>query len=229
MDSLVSHPPHVTVPLFGSEPIYVITGWDGRRRCGRRRCRRGAGLALLIRLPDAGGYAAYLLPTMLLIGGFGLAFPAMITLAMSAASAGDAGVTSGVVNTAQQVGAALGVAVLSTLATARAGHLAAAGVAAPAALTSGYRLAFAVGAGLAFTALLVAIVAFLPVRQPRQRRPRGDGDTGRPGRPQLGASRPSGIAGSPGHDSDVSGRPLPAGGSSTAAFFEGMNGWMTKS
>jgi len=121
-----------------------------------------AGLALLIRVPVSGGYPAYLLPTMLLVGGFGLAFPAMITLAMSAASASDAGVTSGLVNTTQQVGAALGVAVLSTLAAARTGRLAAGGTAVPEALTQGYRLAFGVGAGLAITALLVAVVAFLP-------------------------------------------------------------------
>ena len=44
-----------------------------------------AGFALLTRLPVAGTYAANLLPTMLLTGGFGLAFPAMITLAMSRA------------------------------------------------------------------------------------------------------------------------------------------------
>ncbi len=121
-----------------------------------------AGLALLIRLPAAGGYAANLLPTMLLIGGFGLAFPAMITLAMSAASASDAGVTSGLVNTTQQVGAALGVAVLSTLAASRATRLLTAGAGTRTALTEGYRLAFGVGAGLALTAVLIAAVAFLP-------------------------------------------------------------------
>jgi EmrB/QacA subfamily drug resistance transporter len=121
-----------------------------------------AGLALLVRVPVSGGYPAYLLPTMLLVGGFGLAFPAMITLAMSAASASDAGVTSGLVNTTQQVGAALGVAVLSTLAAARTGSQVAGGTATLEALTAGYRLAFGVGAGLAIAALLVAVVAFLP-------------------------------------------------------------------
>ncbi len=64
-----------------------------------------AGFALLTRLPVAGSYPRDLLPTMLLIGGFGLAFPAMITLAMSGAA--DSGVASGLVNTTQQVGAAL--------------------------------------------------------------------------------------------------------------------------
>jgi predicted MFS family arabinose efflux permease len=125
-----------------------------------------AGLGLLTGLPAAGGYAANLLPTMLLVGGFGLAFPAMITLAMSAASATDAGVTSGLVNTTQQVGAALGVAVLSTLAAARAGHLAP-GETASAALTQGYRLAFSAGTGLAVAAIAVAVFGlFLTGRRP---------------------------------------------------------------
>ena len=126
-----------------------------------------AGLALLIRLPVSGGYAANLLPTMLLVGGFGLAFPAMITLAMSAASDSDAGVTSGLVNTTQQAGAALGVAVLSTLAASRSAHLLAAGAGPRAALTEGYRLAFGVGAALALAALLVAFAAFLSATRRR--------------------------------------------------------------
>jgi predicted MFS family arabinose efflux permease len=121
-----------------------------------------AGLALLLRLPVAGGYAAYLLPTMVLIGGFGVAFPAMITLAMSAASSSDAGVISGLVNTVQQVSAALGVAVLGTLAAAHTAHLAAGGMAVAAALTGGYRLAFGTGAGLVLAAAGVAAVAFRP-------------------------------------------------------------------
>jgi MFS family permease len=105
---------------------------------------------------------------MLLVGGFGLAFPAMITLAMSAASASDAGVTSGLVNTTQQVGAALGVAVLSTLAAARTGRLVAHGEGMRAALTEGYRLAFGVGTGLALAALLIALVALLPAAKRRR-------------------------------------------------------------
>jgi MFS family permease len=126
-----------------------------------------AGFALLTLIPatgSAGTYPLHLLPTMLLTGGFGLAFPAMITLAMSGAPDADAGVASGLVNTTQQVGAALGVAVLSTLAASRAGHLLAAGHPAASALTGGYHLAFAVGAGLAATALVVAALALRPTR-----------------------------------------------------------------
>ena len=135
-----------------------------------------AGFALLTQLPVAGSsgvfgsYPLHLLPTMLLTGGFGLAFPAMITLAMSGASGADAGVASGLVNTTQQVGAALGVAVLSTLAASRTGRLLAAGRPAAAALTGGYHMAFGVGAGLAATALVLAAVVLRPsvtVRRPR--------------------------------------------------------------
>ena len=137
----------------------------------------GAGLALMTRAPASGGggdagYAGYLLPTMVLVGGFGLAFPALITLAMSPvsgspsvsgspvsaapASEDDAGVAAGLVSTTQQVGAAVGVAVLSTLAAARSGRLLAARVPAPAALTAGYRLAFGIGAVLVAVAVLIA-------------------------------------------------------------------------
>jgi EmrB/QacA subfamily drug resistance transporter len=141
----------------------------------------GAGLALMTRAPASGGggvagYAGYLLPTMVLVGGFGLAFPALITLAMSPvsgspvsgspvsgspvsaapASEDDAGVAAGLVSTTQQVGAAVGVAVLSTLAAARSGRLLAARVPAPAALTAGYHLAFGIGAVLVAVAVLIA-------------------------------------------------------------------------
>ena len=116
------------------------------------------GLALLTRLPVAGSYPVHLLPTMLLLGGFGLAFPAMITLAMSGVPDADTGVASGLVNTTQQVGAALGVAALSTVAASRAGHLIAAGRPAADALTGGYHVAFGTGAGLAAAALVLAAV-----------------------------------------------------------------------
>ena len=131
-----------------------------------------AGFALLTGLPAAGSYPVHLLPTMLLVGGFGLAFPAMITLAMSGASDTDAGVASGLVNTTQQVGAALGVAVLSTLAASRTGHLLAAGRPAAEALTGGYQVAFGTGAGLAAAALVLAAVVLRPAGSRRSTRSR---------------------------------------------------------
>ena len=98
------------------------------------------------------------LPVMLLLGtGAGLCFPALMTLAMSGATQEDAGLASGLVNTTLQVGGALGLAVLATLSTTRADGLLADGERTASALTSGYHLAFAIGAGLLVAAIAVAV------------------------------------------------------------------------
>ena len=114
-------------------------------------------LGLLTRLPAHADYVVHLLPTMLLIGGFGLATSALTALGMSGAAPRDAGVASGLFNTTQQVGAVLGVAVLSTLAAARTERLGAAGQDAAAALTGGFRLAFGIGTGLVMVAIVLAV------------------------------------------------------------------------
>lgn len=122
-------------------------------------------LGLLTRLPVQASYPVDLLPVMLLAAGFGLALPALTALGMSGASERDAGLASGLFNTTQQIGMALGVAVLSTLAASRTESLAADGRTEAEALTGGYRLAFTVGAGL----LVVAFtIAFTMLRRPRQ-------------------------------------------------------------
>ena len=141
------------------------------------------GFALLTRLPAAGSYPLHLLPTMLLLGGFGLAFPAMITLAMSGTADSDAGVASGLVNTTQQVGAALGVAVLSTLAAGRTGHLLVAGRPAADALTGGYHVAFGTGAGLAAAALVLAAAVLRPAGDRRPARSLGPAEPRDPAEP----------------------------------------------
>ena len=107
-------------------------------------------------------YVSDLLPVMVLLGvGAGLAFPALMTLAMSAATPEDSGLASGLVNTTQQVGGALGLAVLATLSTTRTGHLRAHGDSISNALTGGYHLAFTIGAGLVLVAIVV-VAALLP-------------------------------------------------------------------
>ena len=142
-------------------------------RFGERRVLLGgltlilAGLILFTRAPVDGQYLTDLLPTMLLLGiGAGVSFPMMMTLAMSGATESDAGLASGLVNTTAQVGGALGLAVLATLSTARTGALLAAGESEAQALTSGFHLAFGIGAGLVLIAIVLAATILRPVPAP---------------------------------------------------------------
>jgi EmrB/QacA subfamily drug resistance transporter len=117
-----------------------------------------AGLALFARAPVHATYLTDLLPSMLLLGvGAGLSFPSLATLAMSGATPSDSGLASGLVNTTQQVGGALGLAVLATLSTTHSQHLLASGKSTASALTGGYHMAFAIGSALVIVALGIAL------------------------------------------------------------------------
>ncbi|MDQ5832998.1 MAG: DHA2 family efflux MFS transporter permease subunit [Actinomycetota bacterium] len=119
----------------------------------------GAGLLLFAQAPVDGSWVVNLLPVMVLLGaGAGLAFPALMTLAMSGATPSDAGLASGLVNTTTQVGGAIGLAVLATLATERTDRLIADGESTAVALNSGYHLAYLLGAALIAVALVVAVI-----------------------------------------------------------------------
>jgi EmrB/QacA subfamily drug resistance transporter len=121
------------------------------------------GLALLTQIPVRASYPAQLLPALLIFGaGGGLCLPGLASLGMSGTTPTEAGLASGLFNTTQQIGAALGVAVLSTLAAAQTGRLHGGGAAA---LADGYRLAFAAGAGLAGAAIVVAATVLWPGRR----------------------------------------------------------------
>jgi MFS family permease len=121
------------------------------------------GLVLFTRAPVDGSYLADVLPVMLILGfGIGASFPALMTLAMSGATNEDAGLASGLVNTTAQVGGAIGLAVLATVSESRTDALADGGRATASALTGGYHLAFAIGAGLVVAALGIAIAVIRP-------------------------------------------------------------------
>jgi EmrB/QacA subfamily drug resistance transporter len=127
----------------------------------------GLGLLLFARTPVDGSYATDLLPAMLVIGiGIGTSFPALMTLAMSGATPQDAGLASGIVNTSAQVGGAIGLAVLATLATERTDGLLDDGSAFDAALNSGYHLAYLVGAALVAGAFAIAVIVMESVPAP---------------------------------------------------------------
>jgi EmrB/QacA subfamily drug resistance transporter len=120
-------------------------------------------LALFARTPVDGVYVRDVLPVMVLLGfGIGTSFPALMTVAMSGATREDAGLASGLVNTSAQVGGALGLAVLATLSTTRSDSLIDDGVSRASALTSGYHLAFVIGAGLVLAAIGVAAALVRP-------------------------------------------------------------------
>jgi hypothetical protein len=84
--------------------------------------------------------------------------PALTGLGMSGATAADSGVASGLFSTTQQIGGALGLAVMATLAASRTDARLAAGATEAAALTAGYRLAFTVAAGVVLAVLALAAV-----------------------------------------------------------------------
>jgi MFS family permease len=133
----------------------------------------GVGLLLFARAPVEGSYLTDILPVMLLLGGgAGLAFPALMTLAMSGATQSDAGLASGLVNTTVQVGGAIGLAVLATLATERTHGLLADGESSLSALNAGYHLAYLIGAALIVGAIAAATIILDPraVAEERDRR-----------------------------------------------------------
>jgi predicted MFS family arabinose efflux permease len=123
-----------------------------------------AGLLLFARTPVHGHYVTDLLaPSMLLGLGAGLGFPGLMALAMSGVAMEDSGLASGLVNTAAQVGGAVGLAVLATAAAGRTSSELAAGVDPASALNSGYHLAYLIGAALvAVAAVIVLAVARKP-------------------------------------------------------------------
>jgi len=105
------------------------------------------GLLWLARAPVDGSYVVDILPSMVLIGlGAGTAFNPVLLAAMSDVEPQESGLASGIVNTSFMMGGALGLAVLASAAASRTSNLLDAGHSQAAALTSGYNLAFLIGA-----------------------------------------------------------------------------------
>jgi MFS family permease len=96
---------------------------------------------------------------MILLGfGAGMAFNPVLLAAMSDVKPEESGLASGVVNTSFMMGGALGLAVLASLAASRTTNLLGSGASRAVALTSGYHLAFLVGAIFAILAAITGVV-----------------------------------------------------------------------
>ncbi|THV41279.1 MFS transporter [Glycomyces buryatensis] len=143
------------VARFGPRPILVI-GFGAL----------ATGLVLLSRAPIDGDYFVDIMPILFLMGaGFGLALPTVVMTAMAGAAPEDQGAASGLNNTAQQAGGAIGLAVLATVAASATASSAEAGAGAIEALRDGYSLAFAIAAAFALLGVLIAIVF---IRKPEE-------------------------------------------------------------
>jgi len=118
-----------------------------------------AAQVLFIWLPAAGSFTANLLPAFVLVAvALGLAFVGDFIASATGVSPADAGLASGLINTGQQIGGAIGLAVTTTVAVARATALLHDGHPFAVALTDGFHDAFAITAGLALAAAAVAAI-----------------------------------------------------------------------
>lgn len=127
------------------------------------------GLALFARVPVDGILVTNVLPSMILLGvGAGVAFNPLLLAGMHDVQPRDLGIASGIVNTASQLGGAMGLAILATFSNARTNDLLASGTAIPVALTGGYRVAFVLGAVCVGAAALIGTV-FLRIDTPARR------------------------------------------------------------
>ena len=117
------------------------------------------GMLLFTQIPVDGTYVANLLPGFLIIAlGMALCFVPISIAALAGVSRAEAGIASGLINTSQQIGGAVGIALLSTIAITRTENEFASGAARPEALTSGFQLAFWVGAAIALVGVVAALV-----------------------------------------------------------------------
>lgn len=112
--------------------------------------------------PGSGFLTGLLGPTLLIAIGIGFTFPTLMAAATAHASDADSGIAGGLATTAQQVGGAIGLAVLATAANARTASEGDPG--SPVAVGAGYQLVFMIAAGLG-----VAIAALSMLQAPRQR------------------------------------------------------------
>lgn len=160
----------VLVTSLAFVPLALIGGFSSLALSQRLNSRFGArgvlvvslpgvaaALLLAARVPENPAYVADLLPVMLLLGfSAGLAMPAVMTLSMSVRDPRDAGAASGLSGTSGMIGDSLGIAAMAAIAASSAGRALADGESAASAATGGFRLVFAVAAGLVLVAAAVA-------------------------------------------------------------------------
>ena len=136
------------VTRFGVRPV-LVTGL----------ILTAIGLLWFSQISVGGSYVGDILfPSLLAAFGLGFAFVPMTIAAVAGVEPHEAGLASGLINTSQQVGGALGLAVLAAIANSRRESLTEAGTALPTALTEGFQVALTVGAGFAVVGAILALL-----------------------------------------------------------------------
>jgi EmrB/QacA subfamily drug resistance transporter len=156
-----------TLPMALSLPAFAGVGNLLVARIGSRATMTigmlvcAAGTFFFSRMSPGGAYPGnVLLPSLLVGAGAALMILPLITSAERGVPASEHGVAAGLINVSRLLGGALGIAVISTIATSRESHLIAGGEAVRSALSEGLRLGFLVSAGvLVFTALTAVVLA----------------------------------------------------------------------
>ena len=158
------------VTRFGFKPV-LITGL----------VLTAIGLVWFSQVEVGGTYVGDILfPSLLAAVGLGFAFVPMTIAAVSGVTAHEAGLASGLINTSQQVGGALGLAILASIANSRTDSLmvdaGGAASALPNALTEGFQIAFLVGAGFAVLGAILAatLISSRDSREHAEAAQRGD-------------------------------------------------------
>jgi EmrB/QacA subfamily drug resistance transporter len=182
-------PMALTIMAGASQAGLLVARFGAGRVLAAGLALFAAGLALFARVNADGGYVTdFLLPGVLASAGIGLAVVSSTIAATATAEPGEAGLVSGLVNTARQMGGALGIAVLSTVAVEYSRHLVnsdyTAGIVA---LNDGFRLAFAIAAAFALAAAAIAF-RFIPasLAPPRPVQPVAPSAGARGGEPAAG-------------------------------------------
>jgi len=154
-----------TMSLYVSGPVAMRFG--AKRVVVVCLVAMGSAMLLFARTPVDGHYVSDLLPIMLLFGfGAGLSFPALMQSAMAGVAPSDMGLASGLANTSPQVGGAVGLAVLATIAANRTDTLLSNGDSGLVALNGGFHTAYLVGAALVVVAIAVAVAVLQPMPHP---------------------------------------------------------------
>jgi MFS family permease len=153
-----------TVMIMSNVAQGLVTRFGPRRVLAAGLVLAAVSQGLLVRLPVHGHYLTDLLPSFILIGlGMGVGFVSVTIASLAGVQPHNAGIASGLVNTSRQIGGAVGLAAITTIATVATRHSSAT-LSVAAADTHGYRIGFGILALLALGA--AGLTATMRVRQP---------------------------------------------------------------